>query len=738
MSSVRPQLPPDHPDELEEAAFGGYEITLAEFAQAILWMTLLATIAIVFNAASLAGGFIDQDGPRVTQNLSLRAWSGLSVIWRWPHQFPDVSPLTYTLHLLEARVWGIQGDRVAMWYRAVNVLIHAASVVLVFQLMRRLAVPGAFAVAAVFAVHPANASAVAWVAQRPAVLGTFFALLSLIVLLRIVGITPRPLERHRLLRLPESAIWLWLWAIVALSLTVTASPALAAALGPILLWIAWWKRGRPSRHDWLAAAPLLVLSLVVVVGAVVMASRRLPMWEPMTLEGVGLLQRPTAALCQALFYLWTAVAPFRLQFAYQPPEINWLSGSLAWIIGGAMAVAVVTAARRGNRAPAAALASFVVLLLPALAWPRQADLYGGWVGAHLLYPATLAVIAPAVAWVAAWLERRGHGFERRGAASIAGIAATIAIVLLGGFAIERGYRYQSQRRLWTDTIHKDPTHLIATVRLGATLMSDNELAEAERLFREAARLQPGSPLPVVMLGELYERRGRADTSWLPRARDTFIAALALDANNFDAVCGKARTLQSMGDSSAALVEYERARQLRPRDPMLHNNIGLAHFERGEHRMSEQAYRYALSIDPRCTAARINLANLMYKEGKIDAAAGELLRAVEIDPNSWEAFMNAGAMLGQMGEYAKAARLFRTAIYLKSDLPDAYGNLGMALIGMSRAPAAAQSERLGMLGEAAFCFERAAALNPQNQSYLDALQQVKELRQSLLGGAGGGP
>ena len=63
-----------------------------------------------------------------------------------------------------------------------NLLLHAASTVLLFAVLRRTtgALWRSLLVAALFGWHPAHVESVAWIAERKDVLSTFFALLALL------------------------------------------------------------------------------------------------------------------------------------------------------------------------------------------------------------------------------------------------------------------------------------------------------------------------------------------------------------------------------------------------------------------------------------------------------------------------------------------------------------------------------------------------------------------------------
>ena len=70
-------------------------------------------------------------------------------------------------------------------------LLHLANSLLLWQLLRRLAVPGAWVAAAVFAVHPVYVESVAWIIERKDVLSSMFYLLAASAWVRFAE-QPRP------------------------------------------------------------------------------------------------------------------------------------------------------------------------------------------------------------------------------------------------------------------------------------------------------------------------------------------------------------------------------------------------------------------------------------------------------------------------------------------------------------------------------------------------------------------
>ena len=144
---------------------------------------------------------------------------------------------------LEHKLWGLA----PFGYHLVNLVLHLVNALLVWRVALRLAVPGAWALAAVFAVHPLHVESVAWVIERKDLLCALFYLSAVLAWIRFTG-TPRP---------ARYCLMLGLFAAALLSKSV------AVTLPAVLVVWHWWKRGTVTAADWLRLAPLFACGLAV-------------------------------------------------------------------------------------------------------------------------------------------------------------------------------------------------------------------------------------------------------------------------------------------------------------------------------------------------------------------------------------------------------------------------------------------------------------------------------------------
>ena len=141
---------------------------------------LLAAMVWVVFGQTLGFGFVNYDdnyyvynNPIVEKGLTLPG-----ILWAFTHVWAaNWHPLTWLSHMLDCQFYGLN----AGGHHLTNVLLHTATVILLFLVLRRMTGclwRSAF-VAAVFAIHPLRVESVAWVAERKDVLSGLFFMLTL-------------------------------------------------------------------------------------------------------------------------------------------------------------------------------------------------------------------------------------------------------------------------------------------------------------------------------------------------------------------------------------------------------------------------------------------------------------------------------------------------------------------------------------------------------------------------------
>jgi len=204
------------------------------------WIGLVGIVLLTFIAHSSAirGGFIFDDVIYVAQNRLLTSPHGLWEIWTTTKS-PQYYPLVFTTFWVEQQLWGLN----PLGYHVVNVSFHTINAVLVWWLLRRLNIPGAWTIAAVFAVHPVHVESVAWITERKNLLSGLFYLLAL----------------GCYLRFEEGRRWSWYGSALGLLILALLSKTVAATLPVVLLLVRWLKGWRIGWRDCLELIPFFVV-----------------------------------------------------------------------------------------------------------------------------------------------------------------------------------------------------------------------------------------------------------------------------------------------------------------------------------------------------------------------------------------------------------------------------------------------------------------------------------------------
>ncbi len=507
------------------------------------WLRAAAIVAatLVAYLPALGAGFVWDDDDYVTNNPLLRDPDGLARIWFSADAPSQYFPLVYTSFRLEYALWGLDPSG----YHLVNVCLHAANALLAWAVLARLALPGAWLAAAIFALHPVHVESVAWISERKNVLSTLGFLGALLAWLRFAqgGAGKR-------------------WWIVSFGLYVLALFAKTTACTlPAAQLLALWLRGRAIDARRLAQlAPFLVVG--VAMGAFTIVWERLHQGTQGERFALGLVESALVASRAVWFYLGKLALPIGLSFSYPKFEVDASDPrDWAWLVAGALLLLALWRARgRLGRGPLTAALFFVAMLSPVLGFiPLYTFLYT-YVADHYQYVASLGPIALAAGAGARALQ------GRRGGALVAlGLLAA-----LGVLTARQSRVYENSETLWRDVIAKHPGSWMAYTNLGREMLRTERWTEAIPWFEGALRVEPGLARPHLGLATAYLELGRREA-----AEAELLRALAADPDLRPARERLARLRERAGDLDGAIAQWREVVRIAPASARGHRALARA-------------------------------------------------------------------------------------------------------------------------------------------------------------------
>ena len=535
-------------------------------------------------------GFV-WDDRNFTEAPAVREWSGLWRIWFSPAEIRNEAhywPLVYTTLWLEHKLWGFA----PAGYHVVNVLLHLANALLLWRLLARLAVPGAWTIAAVFAVHPLHVESVAWVMERKDVLSGLCYLAAFSAWVRFVD---EPDARGRTRRY-GLALALFVLGLLSKSIVVTLPAAL-------LIWH-WWRREQEppdgeqgalagtAEADLLRLAPFFAVGLIAAALDVAFAASR----EPVSFD-YSMVERTLIAARALWFYLGKLLWPTGLAVIYPRWEVGaadpWAWGSLA----AAIAVAAGLWLLRGRigRGPLAGALFFAVTLSPVLGFVDFGYMQFSFVADRYQYLAGIGVIAVVVG-VAAY----GAGkLPERWRKAAAGVAAVVLLVL-GTLTWRQADLYRDGVTFFGHIIAHNPTAREAHLNLGEALTKAERWEEALAAFRIAAEHAPDDARVHTNVGATLIMLGRLDEAEAPLRH-----AVERDPHSRHALQNLAAAEVMWHRYDAALDLYRRLLEIDPLNPIAHYGVGTALYHLGRLDEALEHLERALALDPTRADIRTN-------------------------------------------------------------------------------------------------------------------------------------
>ncbi len=560
----------------------------------VLLAALLLGMLVAAYGPALQAGFIWDDDDYVTENPLLHAPDGFERIWLSMDAPSQYFPLVYTVFRIEYGLWGLD----PFGYHLINVLFHAANALLLWLLLRRLEIAGAWFAAAVFALHPVQVESVAWITERKNLMSLFFSLASLLAWMRFAE--PRGGSGRRFY-----AASLAFYAL-ALSSKVTACTLPAAQI--LLLWL------RGHQIDRRRIAQIMpFLTLGVAMGLVILY------WERHHIGTVGdpfstsFIESFLIATRASWFYLGKLLWPTQLTFSYPKFEID--PGDpiqYGWAIAGAVLLWALWRGRSAiGRAPLVAAIFFVATLSPLLGFIPLFTFWYTYVADHYQYMASIGPIALVAAGGTRWL--RDHTRLGRGALAS---AAALVLVVLAVLVWNQSRIYESEETLWRDTIAKHPSSWMGHTNLGRYLLREERFEEAADAYAQVFAIKPDAYRAHIGRASALMKLGRER-----EAEEHFEVALELRPGLYSAHQALARLSWKRGKRAVAAAHYEAMIAIAPENPTGHFWMGRVLQTAGRVREALVHYRNALAIDPDHEEARRVVERIEGSRAK--ASAGDL-------------------------------------------------------------------------------------------------------------------
>jgi glycosyltransferase involved in cell wall biosynthesis len=140
---------------------------------------------------------------------------------------------------------------------------------------------------------------------------------------------------------------------------------------------------------------------------------------------------------------------------------------------------------------------------------------------------------------------------------------------------------------------------------------------------------------------------------------------------------------SSGEFQKAYRQLERARDLRPRDPLIMSNLGYAYMESGLLEKGELVLRDCLQVDANYHDALLNLGVIQMRRGNWQGAISIFDQAAKAHPFSFLSFRNRGLCYAHLKSYQAAAASFEKAIGIFPQFTDARIDLGVVCFAAGR-------------------------------------------------------
>jgi len=530
---------------------------------------------------SLRNDFTPLDDKMLIENPALQQFDLASLRTIFTSYDPELYiPLTFLSYYADHMLLG--GTAAA--YHLQNLLWHTLNALLVVVCIRLLTGRPRWALlcGVLFAIHPLQTEAVAWVSARKDVLFTFFFLTAVIAYIKF-----RQSGRPAFYAASLAACLLSLFAKVS------------AFTMPIILLLVQGQVPRVDGRKMRIVEVVPFFALSIVFGIVAVIGRR-------GSHGGELLSDTLIGFKSAAFYLWKLAWPSKLSLLYPQGE---LSSAFAWQLAaslGVLAAVSIAVWRLRKRAPFALFGwlFFLITLLPAFLPVRKGEFYADvyFASDRYAYVPSIGIFLLLLAVASVLLEQRSAAVRR--------IATGVAIAACAVFALLANRQilvWRNGETIYRNVLTQYPHVHLPYLGLGSVYYGQGRTDEALEYFQRSIAIKPTSEA-YYNIGVLYGERGQTRM-----AIEAYEQAIAIMPANMLAQLNLGALLLRMEETEKAIAIFERLRSDVPELTAALYNLGSAYEQAGRRGDAAEAFRQFLEREPGNQAAQRKLEELVQGE-----------------------------------------------------------------------------------------------------------------------------
>jgi protein O-mannosyl-transferase len=478
-------------------------------------------------------------------------------------------------------------------YHAVNIALHGLSAVLLWRLLARLKIPGAWLAAAVFAVHPVCVNSVARIAEIKNTLSLPFFILSFWFYLRYEEFSLKPAGQRQIANHrwhDPAALWYGLSLVIFVLALLSKTSTVMLPL--VLLGCALWQRGRITRQEVVQISPYFFLSLAFGLMSAWFQRHQALTMAGKILQPENFSERLIGAGRDFWFYLGKALLPVNLSIVYVRWKLdaNALESFFPVVFFCVGFILCWRFRRSWGRHVLFGLGCFFVTLFPALGFFDSQFLTMWQVSDHLQY---LPLIAPVIVAVA--------GFAFLLDAKVFRCAGVILIFTLSILTFQRAQVFATEETLFRDTLAKNPAASDAHNDLGVILAKRQNYSEAMDHFQAAVQSDTDNAGAHLNLGQALAMNGK-----FAEAEPHFLAAIKLRTDDPQPHKRFADALRRQGRNQEAVAQLQTALCLRP-DTQTDLDLAEMLYQAGDSGQAVAHFRKVLLVKPNLPEPLNNLA-----------------------------------------------------------------------------------------------------------------------------------